>query len=61
MWAPVQRLLVLHPCTDSIDSPEEARRELVEIGAEYDRIQTVLDKIKESWTSPYWTASELEL
>ena len=30
-----------------MDSPEEVRRELGEISAEYDRIQTVLDKIKE--------------
>ena len=35
-----------------MDSPEEARRELAEISAEYDRIQAELDEIKRELDKP---------
>lgn len=35
-----------------MDSPEEARRELAEISAEYDRIQAELDEIKKELDRP---------
>ena len=35
-----------------MDSPEEARRELAEISAAYDRIEAKLDKIKKALDEP---------
>ena len=35
-----------------MDSSEEARRELAEISAEYDRIQAELDEIKKELDKP---------
>lgn len=35
-----------------MDSPEEARRELAEISAEYDRIQAELDEIGKALDEP---------
>lgn len=35
-----------------MDSPDEARRELAEISAEYDRIEAELDEIKRELDKP---------